>query len=117
MQFYERLQELMRKEGLTKYRLARDLGLTDAVVGRWANGVATPRGDNLEKLANRFHVSVDYLMGKSDSTSPELPHEEYREVISEDGVKVFLDASAKISEQDLKEVVEFLRFKQRGLGH
>lgn len=107
----------MKKAGLTKYRLAKDLGISDAVVGRWANGVATPRGENLERLANRFGVSVDYLMGKSDSADLELPHEEYREVISENGIKVFLDASVDISEQDLKEVVEFLRFKQRGVGH
>ena len=117
MQFKERLSSLMRKEGLSNYRLARDIGTSSAVVGRWVKGTATPSGKNLEAIAKRFDVSVDYLMGKSDSTSPELPHEEYREVISEDGVKVFLDASAKISEQDLKEVVEFLRFKQRGLGH
>ena len=56
-------------------------------------------------------------MGNSENSIPVLPHEEYREIISENGVKVFLDTSVKISEQDLKEVVEFLRFKQGRIGH
>ena len=117
MQFNQRLQILMAKNGLSNYRLAKEIHVSDGMVGRWVRGDSIPRGENIEKLAKHFGVSVDYLMGSSDDTTPDLPHEEYREVISENGIKVFLDASAKISEQDLKEVVEFLRFKQRGLGH
>lgn len=117
MQFSQRLQKLMDKNELSNYRLAKEIDVTDGMIGRWLRGDSIPRGENIEKLVKYFGVSADYLIGNSDNTTPDLPHEEYREVISENGIKVFLDASAKISEQDLKEVVEFLRFKQRGFGH
>jgi len=117
MQFHERLQELMKKQGLTKYRLARDLGITDAVVGRWANGVAIPRGANLEKLASYFGVSVDYLLGNTNS--PEIAAMEPEEILDSitiGGVHLSI-TNRDISNDDLMVVMDFLREQQRRNGH
>lgn len=117
MQFHERLQELMRKESLTKYRLARNLGISDAVVGRWANGVAVPRGENLERLASHFGVSVDYLLGNTDS--PEVATvdpDEILDSITVGGVHLSI-TNRDISNDDLMEVMDFLREQQRRNGH
>lgn len=118
MQFKERLTDLMRREGITNYRLARDLGTSSAVVGRWVKGTATPSGKSLEAIAKRFGVSTDYLIGLDTPPETAIPHEELRRVIAEDGIQIYLDESSpKMSQEDWEEVMEFIRFKQRRYGH
>ena len=117
MQFNERLISLMKKEGLSNYRLARDLGTTSAVVGRWVNGKSAPGSKHLDGLSKRFGVSVDYLMGNTESTEVTAPEpEEILDSISVGGVHLSI-TNRNISNDDLMEVVDFLREQQRRNGH
>lgn len=45
-----------------------------------------------------------------------LPHARYREVLEESGIRLLLDADAKVSREDLEDIVEFIKFKQRKNG-
>lgn len=45
-----------------------------------------------------------------------LPHAQYREVLQESGIRLLLDADAKVSPEDLEDIVEFIKFKQRKNG-
>ena len=63
MNFGDRLKELRSKTGMTQTKLAKLLNITKSVVSYYERQERMPSPDVLMKLANIFHVSVDYLMG------------------------------------------------------
>ena len=58
------LKELRRKEGLTQNALADKLGVTKSVISYYELAERTPSPEMLLKIANVFHVSTDYLLGR-----------------------------------------------------
>lgn len=65
--FKERLKALRKEAGLTQKDMARNFGTSQPSYQQWESGKRTPNSDNLEKLANFFNVSTDYLIGLSDT--------------------------------------------------
>lgn len=53
------------KIGKKPNKVASELGLSSATTTRWKSG-AIPNGETLVRIAEYFHVSVDYLLGRSD---------------------------------------------------
>lgn len=64
--FSERLKELRNETGVSMKRLAEAIGVSDASVCKWENGIAEPKVTYLIKLSEFFNCSVDYLVGKCD---------------------------------------------------
>ncbi len=63
--FQRRLRELRGKRAqCTTSELA---GLSHDTIGKYERGDATPRLDSLVALADLFDVSVDYLLGRTDT--------------------------------------------------
>lgn len=126
--FFTRIQALCNRDGIEISNVLKALGLSTSKGTAWKEG-AIPKGDILLKLANYFHVSTDYLLGNTDDPTPagkekapthegerELPHAEYREVLAEGGMRLLMDADAKIPEEHVEEIVEFIKMKQRKYG-
>lgn len=67
MQFAERLRELMEQGNVSTYRMSKDLGMPDSLIGFWMRELRQPTMKNLIKLADYFDVSLDYLVGRSDN--------------------------------------------------
>lgn len=51
---------------MTQQELATIVGLTPTGISYWESGKAVPNIETLEKLANYFSVTVDYLLGKKE---------------------------------------------------
>lgn len=64
--FKQRLKFLMEKNHQTANHIATICGFKNSNFTRWQRG-ATPTPELLNKLAYHFNVSVDYLVGRSDS--------------------------------------------------
>lgn len=62
----ERVFELIREKGIKQKDLADALGISTGNISDWKSGRARPSIDVLEKLAEYFHVSIDYLSGRTD---------------------------------------------------
>jgi len=69
--FYERLEELCRKNNTTPTAICKLITKSPGNLATWKNGNA--RNDHLIALAKHFNVSVDYLLGRSDKPTPEKP--------------------------------------------
>lgn len=67
MAFYDVFERLCGEKGVTPTQVARDNGLTQQTVSHWKTRNSTPKAETVQKLADYFGVSVDYLLGKSDS--------------------------------------------------
>ena len=65
--FQSRVKELRGKSNLTMDQLASELGVTKSRINMWENKGTVPRMDVLVKLAKRFDVSTDFLLGNDDS--------------------------------------------------
>lgn len=59
---YEIFEQLLQKFGVTPYKVSKQTGVTQTTLSNWKNGKSTPSNSNLQKIADYFGVSVDYLM-------------------------------------------------------
>ena len=71
MQFAEKLSVLMKRDGVSNYRLAKEIGCSPASVGYWLSGAKSPSAESIQAIAGYFGVSTDYLMGSDDTDTPE----------------------------------------------
>lgn len=60
----ELIRMLASKRDTTLKAVERELGLGNGTIARWDNN--SPSVDKLEKLADYFGISVDYLLGRTD---------------------------------------------------
>lgn len=72
MEFQERMKELRMARGETQGQLAAAIGVSIKQIVRFEKGEQKPGFDNLWKLADHFHVTVDYLMGRTDENKYEV---------------------------------------------
>lgn len=65
--FSVRLKELREAYKLNQTELGEILDVTNQTVSNWENGNIAPSIEMVEKIANYFKVSVDYLLFRTDS--------------------------------------------------
>lgn len=66
--FRIRLKELRENAGLSQYGFADRFGVSQSTVGNWEAGKREPNFQTMERLADFFGVSVDYLLGRENAT-------------------------------------------------
>lgn len=62
----QRIEEMLKTEGLTQSKLASGIGVNQSTVCNWLNGKKEPSIESLWKLADFFDVSIDYLIGRQE---------------------------------------------------
>lgn len=66
-EFSKILIQLRERTNTNQKTLAAVLGITASVVSQYEKGKAMPGYDVMQKIADHFHVSVDYLLGREKS--------------------------------------------------
>lgn len=66
----QNLKALRRQRGITQAELSEMLGLTQQAVARWEVDKSEPDAKTLNRLADYYGVSVDYLLGREKTPSP-----------------------------------------------
>lgn len=67
MTFGERLKKLRIEKGITQEKLGKIIGVSDRVIGYYEADNRFPKDDILlNKIADYFEVSLDYLLGRTD---------------------------------------------------
>lgn len=69
--FIERLKKLRKKEKLTQKDIATFLNISQPAYQQFESGKKKMNLETMEKLADYFNVSTDYLLGKTDIPEPE----------------------------------------------
>ena len=62
--FYDIFIKLCKERSVSASFVMKEIGLNKSNATFWKRG-SIPKGDTLQKLAQYFNVSVDYLLGKS----------------------------------------------------
>ena len=71
------IKNVYREENkITQKFLASQIGTTNHNIEKWENGKAEPSIENLQKLADYFHITVDELVGHPVSDNDGITSEE-----------------------------------------
>lgn len=66
--FKIRLKELRENKGMNQREFAADFGVSAGTIGMWESGAREPKTlEDLQRIADYFGVSVDYLLGRDDN--------------------------------------------------
>ena len=66
MEFKDRLKDLRVMRDLTQQELADRIGVHVMTISGYERGIRKPDFETLDIIADKFNVSFDYLLGKSD---------------------------------------------------
>lgn len=79
MTTYEVIQQLCKKNNIAITALEKELGFGRGSIGKMKNGSTS--ANRLQKIADYFNVSTDYLMtGKEESKKEELTTKDERDI-------------------------------------
>lgn len=73
MEFPSRLKALRLRNKMTQEELGKKINVTKVSVSGYETGNRTPDTDTLMKIAQVFDVSVDYLLGRTEDSTPSSP--------------------------------------------
>jgi transcriptional regulator with XRE-family HTH domain len=67
---YKRIRDLREDSDLKQYQLLKNLNIAQRTYSHYENGDRTIPPEIFSKLADYYHTSVDYLMGRTDVKEP-----------------------------------------------
>ncbi|KAB1440958.1 helix-turn-helix domain-containing protein [Candidatus Galacturonibacter soehngenii] len=111
---YEIFEQLLVKNNVSTYKVSKETGIAQSVFSSWKNGISNPKQDKLQKIADYFNVTVDYLMGiERDQNIDYYLNDETRKIAQEifdtPELKTLLDLSKTLSPEKLKALTQFLK--------
>lgn len=72
---YEIFAKLLEERGVTAYKVSKATGIAGSTFSDWKSGRSTPKQDKLQKIADYFGVSVDFLItGKEETAVAQEEH-------------------------------------------
>ena len=101
----ERLRIERTKNGLTQKEMASFLGLDRTTYVKYETGQSEPNFEVLKKIAERFNVTTDYLLGR-DNPTPSLDTQ-----LSD--IDFALSGEIReLSDDEKQDILDYVRFKR-----
>ena len=64
---FKKISELCKEKGMSIAKLEKETGISNGTIGKWSK--SSPTAEKLERVADFFGVSVDYLLGRSEQVA------------------------------------------------
>ena len=109
--FYDVYADLCRQSKKKPSAVAEELGINKSNVSNWKNNGYTPRGDALQRIADYFGVTTDYLLGSEDKEK--TPAKGERNVTDDDIKFALFGGDGEITDSMYEEVRSFAAFVKR----
>lgn len=109
----ERLKALRQEKDVLQKDIANYLNISTSAYGFYEQGKRTPDANIINKLADYFDVSVDYLIGKTDireSAKAILDSKEYTIALHSD---YEYDELPKEAKDEINNFIEFVKQKYK----
>ncbi len=102
----ERLKLLREKKNETQAVIASALEIDRTTYNKYESGLSTPDAKMLEKLADYYDVSVDYILGRTDAVKHivDLP-DDY--TVDPAKLVVFTRATQTLPEEEMNKIREY----------
>ena len=112
MKVGKKIAELRKNNNMTQFELADTLGISFQAVSNWERGNSMPDISKLPEIAALFQVSIDEILGKTNTVLKEIA----------DGEKVVLmhhseadidEAAPLMKPQKIKEMIDYSEFNPK----
>ncbi|MCT4544594.1 MAG: helix-turn-helix domain-containing protein [Vallitalea sp.] len=100
MSFGERLKKLREERGIYQRDLATYIGVTPTTISYYESNTKKPKMDKLNKIADFFGVTIDYLLG--EETANEI--DEFPE-----GMQLIRRAAKELSPKGKAKLARFIK--------
>ncbi len=109
LDFYDKYLELCEARGIAPTRAALDMGFSKSAVMRWKNGYV-PQYKTMQKIAEHFNISTDFLMGMGDDMPKVAPdvQELIEDYNSRPEMKMLFKATKGVTAEDIERAAKFL---------
>ncbi|WP_125772159.1 helix-turn-helix domain-containing protein [Companilactobacillus furfuricola] len=87
MAMFDRIKEISKKRGLSLAQLNDKAGFKQNVIYSWKS--KKPSIDKVNTVADVLHVSVDYLLGKTDDPEPSKKNKPTEVDLDDDVIMTF----------------------------
>lgn len=110
--FYEIFEALCKQNGISPFACCKEIGLSGGSAAYWKKSGKTPKRETLEKLAERFGVTVDYLIGREKATDTNVDRKPtvFISYNSKDDAALIAEILSQLSESQLKQVHDYALF-------
>lgn len=106
---YEIFVELCRINGVTAYKVGKETGIASSTFTDWKNGRSEPKKDKLQKIADYFNVSIDYLMtGETKKYTIEVADEDTKLIFLPKEIKEYAIKLSELSVEDRKDIMKMI---------
>lgn len=112
--FTDNLKKLLSKKNMTYKELSEHLGVKASSISMWMTGNSLPRMGMLDKLADLFNVSVEYLItNKEESPKTYYLNEETaklaQEMFEDKDMRSLFDMKRNMPPERFKAHMEFMK--------
>lgn len=106
MSFGNILKKLRQDENLTQEELAKKLNSSRSNIANYENDKNMPSVDVLNKLAEIFNCSIDYLLGKSNVRNPKLNDEDILDLAKVGFTKENYNPPTEKQKEQIRTIIE-----------
>lgn len=101
----EKLKELRAKQGLTQATFAKIFNISSGTIAMWETGKRTPDIEMLNRIAEYFGVTLDYLVG-NEIKQNNFESENY---IEQDELVILNRNAKKLTPEKRKQLLDMAR--------
>ncbi|WP_286080136.1 helix-turn-helix domain-containing protein [Parablautia intestinalis] len=111
--FTNNLKKLLADNNMTYRELSEKLGVKASSISMWMNGNSLPRMGLLDKLADLFNVSVEYLITNKEKKQGYYLNEETaklaQEMFEDEDMRSLFDMKRDMPPERFKAHIEFMK--------
>ena len=109
MNTLDKILSLLTEKGIQQKTFAENIGVTKHTITYWKNGRSKSYMKYIDKIADFFDVSADYLLEKTDDKSP-LPKEAINIFDNVDMNAFSRQLYEQLTKEERKKVQEYILF-------
>ena len=109
MNSLDKILSLLSEKGIQQKTFAENIGVTKHTITDWKNGRSKSYMKYIDKIADFFDVSADYLLEKTDDKSP-LPKEAINIFDNVDMNAFSRQLYEQLTKEERKKVQEYILF-------
>lgn len=103
---YNIFEKLLSDRGVTAYQVSKATGISTGSLTDWKKGRSQPKIDKLQKIADYFGVSVDYLLGNEEKPVTQKSDE----LTFDDFTYALHNETKELTEENKQKLLEMAKF-------
>ncbi len=101
MEIVQNILNLAKEKKITNQQLCKILETNPNKIYDWKIGKSKPSAEDVSKLADYFGCSVDYLLGRENTSDTTVLPAKLQELV---------DTASSLSEEQLSDLLRYVRF-------